>query len=509
MGASHHDETERKYDIDAATVFPNLAEADGVHAVGRPQVHWLEAVYFDTLELDLARSGVTLRRRTGGTDAGWHLKLPAGRDTRTEQREPLGEDREVPESLGARVRALTRGQALAPVAIVRTKRREYPLKDASGSVIALAADDSVEAERLGDDREELAWREWEVELVDGTRDLLDAVERRLLEVGATTAAASSKLARVLGELPAATSAGTSAGTGTGTGTGDGGGGKKAKVTVAELLSAQLGQHLDRLLKQDAGVRAERTEAVHRVRIAARRLRSVLTTFRPLLDTTLTDPLREELRWLGEQFADARDAQVLREHLEAVLDAEPAELVVGSARTRLDEELGAAHRDGREAAMRALDSDRYARLLGSLEDLVAAPPLVSDGDRVARKVLPDLLARDVKRLRRAVRAIEAAQDRAERDPAFHAAESAVPVLGKRARSLASRTKQIQEVLGIHQDTVVARQRLRELGMQAHLAGENAFTFGRLHALEQARAERAESDFAALWEDFSDDQVRRWT
>ena len=108
----------------------------------------------------------------------------------------------------------------------------------------------------------------------------------------------------------------------------------------------------------------------------------------------------------------------------------------------------------------------------------------------------------------MRAIEGAGDAAERDLAFHdarkkakrlryAAESATPVLGKRARSLATDTKAIQQVLGIHQDTVVARDRLRAYGMQAHLDGQNAFTFGRLHALEQARAERAEADFVDAW------------
>lgn len=505
MGASHHDETERKYDVDAATVFPNLAEAEGVDAVGQPLEHRLEAVYFDTSGLDLARRGVTLRRRTGGTDEGWHLKLPTMGDTRTELHEPLGDERAVPESLGMKVRSITRGRALEPVATVRTNRREYPLHDPTGSVMALATDDSVQAQRLGDDREELAWREWEVELVEGTVELLDAVERRLLDAGATTASVRSKLARVLGEPAAVTSPLEST--------------DADDVTVRQLLSAHLGQHLDRLLEQDAGVRAGRREAVHRVRIAARRLRSALTTFRPLLDTTVTDPLREELRWLGEEFARARDAQVLREHLHEVLAAEPAELVVGSVQTRLDEELGAAYASGREAAERALDSDRYVRLLDCLQELVASPPLAADDDRVAADVMSDLLARDVKRLRRAVEDIEAAGDPAARNVAFHearkkakrlryAAESAVPVLRKRARSLGSDTKKIQETLGIHQDTVVARERLREYGMQAHLAGENAFTFGRLHALEQERAEQAEADFATLWRKFGKKQVRRW-
>ena len=135
-------------------------------------------------------------------------------------------------------------------------------------------------------------------------------------------------------------------------------------------------------------------------------------------------------------------------------------------------------------------------------------------------MPRLLARDAKRLRREVRAIDSAEDSTARDHAFHearkkakrlryAAEMATPALGKRARALTKATKKIQTALGVHQDTVVARQRLRELAMQAHLAGDNAFTHGRLHALEQARAERVEADFEDRWRSFRRKQLRRWT
>ncbi len=126
MGLSEHDETERKYDVDAATVFPNLAETAGVDSVGQPATFLLEAVYLDTPGLDLARNGVTLRRRTGGRDEGWHLKLPGGPDTRRELGEPLGAEPTVPETLRARVHAITRGRNLEQVATVRTERREYP-----------------------------------------------------------------------------------------------------------------------------------------------------------------------------------------------------------------------------------------------------------------------------------------------------------------------------------------------------------------------------------------------
>lgn len=149
-----------------------------------------------------------------------------------------------------------------------------------------------------------------------------------------------------------------------------------------------------------------------------------------------------------------------------------------------------------------------------------PRLRPAADTAARKAAPRLLARDVKRLARAVRAIEAAETAEGRDVAFHearkkakrlryAAEAATPAPGKHAKSLAAAAKAVQETLGVHQDSVVARRHLREYGMQAHLDGDNALTFGRLHALEQARAERAEADFAANWATFRSKHLTRWS
>ncbi len=279
-------------------------------------------------------------------------------------------------------------------------------------------------------------------------------------------------------------------------------------TVGQLLVAQLAEHTAKLQAHDSGVRAGRAESIHRLRIAARRLRSAMSTYAPLLDRTVTDPVRDELRWLGASLAQARDAQVMREHLRALIADESPELVIGSVATRIDDQLSAAYQTGREHALAALDSDRYFRLLDALEGLVDSPPLRPTADRAAKKGAARLLRRDARRLHREVRAISSAEEPEDRDTAFHearkkakrlryAAEGATPAVGKRARSLARSAKKVQEALGAHQDSVIARERLREYGMQAHLEGDNAFTFGRLHALEQARADRAAVDFAAAW------------
>jgi CHAD domain-containing protein len=516
MGPSEQDEIERKYDVDPRTVFPNLAEVEGVMSVRPPEEFQLEAVYFDTPRLDLARKGITLRRRSGGRDAGWHLKLPVGPDTRTEVHEPLGDDAEsVPAPLRARVRALVLARPLAPIAKVSTVRREYALGDGDGTVLAWVCDDEVKAQRLeasqgsgGSEGSEpvQSWREWELELERGAHELLDAVEERLLAAGALPAASASKLARALGgpppdERPQPSDT------------------EQAEGATGQLLLAHLAQHTARLREQDAGVRAGTPEAIHRLRIAARRLRSALTTFGPLLDREVTDPVREELRWLGESLAEARDAQVLREHLTGLLAGQPPELVIGSVGVRIDDQLSAAFQTGRERALETLDSERYLRLLDTLDDLIDSAPLTPGADVAAQKGMSRLLARDVKRLRRAVRAIDDAEDPTARDIALHearkkakrlryAAEMATPALGKQARSLGASAKKVQQALGIHQDSVIARERLREYGVQAHLEGDNTFTFGRLHALEQSRGERAESDFAKAWRKFRHKRLHRW-
>ena len=507
MAATRQDEVERKYDVGMAVVFPDLAAASGVRRVGQPAHHDLEAVYYDTAGFDLARRGVTLRRRTGGEDAGWHLKVPRGKDTRTETRLPLGPEGDgVPEELVAPVRAVVRGRALVPVARVSTRRREYPLLGEDEVVLARVTDDDVRAERLaGSDHAEL-WREWEVELDGGDRSLFVEVEGVLERSGALPAVASSKLARVLGDMGTAPM------------------GRRSTAAVepgeaAHLLLKLLGEQRDELLRQDAGVRAEEPEGVHKLRIAARRMRSALTTYRKMLDPEVANALREELRWLGQALAGARDAQVLREHLDGVLAAEEPELVLGPVARRVDDALQAAHIDGLEEAGRALDSERYFRLLDALDAFVADPPLTPKAHTAARKLVPRLLARDFQRLRTAVRDVERADDSHARDIALHearkkakrlryAAESAIPAFGSRAKRYAAKVKKIQQALGVHQDTVVARQVLRTYGIQAHLSGENGFSFGRLHALEQWRADRSEQEFRAAWDALPSKKIRRW-
>jgi CHAD domain-containing protein len=203
----------------------------------------------------------------------------------------------------------------------------------------------------------------------------------------------------------------------------------------------------------------------------------------------------------------------------VLGSEPAELVVGPVVSRVDLDLGAAEQHGREQAVTALSSTRYYRLLDALDDVVAATPDRPRGSRRAVSAVPALVRRDWKRFRRAVKAAQDASTPDGRDRALHearkkakrlryAAESAIPLFTDEAVALAEAAEAVQEALGDRQDTVVARTRLRALAMTAHLGGENAFTFGRLHALEEWRADRAERAFEDAWKQLSRRRLRRW-
>jgi inorganic triphosphatase YgiF len=192
-----HLEVERKFDADPGFVMPDLSVVPGCASVDGPVTHHLAATYYDTADQLLAASKITLRRRTGGTDAGWHLKLPAGQDTRRELHEPLGDD-QVPGRLASLVADVTSGAPLAPIAVLETERGVRALLTAAGQTIAEVADDTVSARRTGSGQPPLTWREIEIEAGPAvTAAAFDAAARLLTSSGARPAASASKLARVL------------------------------------------------------------------------------------------------------------------------------------------------------------------------------------------------------------------------------------------------------------------------------------------------------------------------
>ena len=199
---TEHVETELKFEVGLDFLLPDLgAVADGV-AVSAPEVYHLVASYFDTADLRLAKARITLRRRTGGSDAGWHLKLPVTAGTRRELQLPLGDEAAtVPAQLMSQVAACVRDEPLQVVAVLETRRTVRRLTGPGGEILAELADDVVSGRVPGPSEapgEPAAWREIEVELVTGGPEILAAARALLMAAGAKPSSSASKLGRLLG-----------------------------------------------------------------------------------------------------------------------------------------------------------------------------------------------------------------------------------------------------------------------------------------------------------------------
>ena len=413
-------ETERKYELPAGRPLPRLDDLPEVAGSSDPQEYDLEAEYFDTGDFRLIRHGVTLRRRRGGTDPGWHLKLPAGGKTRREIRLPLGRGgRQVPARLAALVRGYTRGAALRPVARIHTRRQVRTLVDDAGGSLAEIAADDVSAQTLGEQTALSQWNELEVELTGGGRRLLKAADARLRQDGLQPAGRSAKLQRALaGQLPP----------GAGQPSGNGQHPALPPGSAGAAVLGYLRQQADRLLSFDPLVRLDEPDAVHQMRVTSRRLRSTLQSFTEVIPAGQGEKLIAELKWLGGVLGKARDAEVLEERLERRVRETPAELVVGPVAARVQAYFAPVQAAARQEAVAALDSPRYAALLDSLDGLVAAPAVSAAATRPARDVLPAAARRAYRRTGRRLRRAAHAAPGPARDAAFHQARKAA----KRAR-----------------------------------------------------------------------------
>ncbi|EFC83897.1 CYTH and CHAD domain-containing protein [Parafrankia sp. EUN1f] len=504
-------EIERKYSVDPGFMLPKLAQVPGVSTARTRRAVTLEAIYHDTEDLRLARNRITLRRRTGGPDAGWHLKLPVAPGARDEIQRPLGGDgAPVPADLVDLVTAYLRGAALRPVARLVTLRTARRLRDDAGADLAEVVDDQVSATILGSAAGAQKWREIEVELGAGDPALLDEVERVLLAAGAGRSASASKLAQVLGpalaeapgpDVPAAAAK------------------LRRRTPAGTVIRAYLIAQVETLLATDPRVRLDAPDAVHRMRVACRRTRSTLRTFAPFFPAELVAHLDGELRDLAGALSGARDAEVQIAYFTERLAELPAELVRGDAAAVVSGHLAADQNAAREEALAMLRSARYLQLLEDLIALVNAP-LTGSARKPAEKILPGLLHDADRRLTRKVARAGDLPIGLERDELLHsarkqakrlryAAEAVGPVYGSSAAAFARLAESMQELLGTHQDATIARGLLRGWGVRAQEAGDpSAFTLGVLLGLEEHRARTAERDFFDLWPAASARRHRRW-
>lgn len=496
MAGMQQVECERKFDIGSDAPLPSLG---GVVTVGPTREHRMRAVYLDTTDLLLIRHRITLRRREGGSDEGWHLKLPRPDGARLEVHAPLDSGRGtliVPGRLRSEV-ARAVGQAwpqgaeaaLLPAATLTTYRRETDLLDADGRVVAQLCDDTVTA--LPEGR---TWRELEVELVDGDEDLLDRVAEAFEQQGVPLAEAASKLARALGDRPARAAEG---------------GASRRKDPAAEVVRAYLAEQVAVIVGREEDVRADVADAVHKTRVATRRLRSALRTFRRLLDREVTDPLRDEVRWYAGVLGEPRDAEVMKERIVGALAELPEPQVVGPVEQRVSGELDERHAAAHAALVDVLDSDRYLLLLDRLMELLAEPPWRGRARKKASTVLPPLVRRAVGRARDAWVAADAAEGderlhllhetRKRAKAVRYACEALAPTFGDAAAQAAETWERVTEALGGLQDSAVADSWLGDLARRADEAGEETFTYGVLAGAEAAGADRLRADGEAAVRD----------
>ncbi|MGV0702205.1 CYTH and CHAD domain-containing protein [Mycolicibacterium porcinum] len=470
---ARYTEIERKFAVTENTVSPSFEGLSAVAEVVRTGTQHLDAVYFDTPDRDLAAHRITLRRRTGGSDAGWHLKLPAGVDTRTEVRAPLGTATDiVPEDLRDIVLAIVRDRPLSPVARISTQRSVEVLHGDDGTGLAEFCDDRVTASAVGG--EEQRWREWELELLtaDMPDDLMDRLANRLADAGAEPAGHGSKLAKVLGTDTA-----------------------PAPAPPADPVHRAIAEQIEALLVWDRAVRADAYDSVHQMRVTTRKIRSLLQESKDAFGLDDDGWVLDELRALAAVLGVARDAEVLAERYQHALDEMPAELIRGPVRQRLVEGANRRYAAGWRRSLLAMRSQRYFRLLDALEELVnAEQPESADASKSSVSI-----DAAYKRVRKAAKTAAAADSDAEasaeeKDEALHRIRKGAKRLRYTAAAtgadkVSDRAKTIQTLLGDHQDSVVSKAHLSTQADAAHAAGEDTFTYGLLYQQEDDLAQHS--------------------
>jgi len=484
-------ETERKYDAGHDARVPEFTEIPGVEQVTGTHETFLEAVYFDTQDKVLSARRITLRRRTGGADEGWHLKLPLGPDERREIRAPLGQPDVVPRELRDRLEAYTRGRELTPLARLSTRRTVQGLYGPGGEHLADFADDRVHAINLRGTDQGTHWREWEIELVHATAKFFDAAAPALTASGAVPAEHAAKIARALGDAwPPALAIRPAK--------------PRKKGPAREVLIAYLDTQMAELIANDAGVRTGAGEAVHDMRSAARRIRSALRIYRPMLRRDAAAALGRELQWLGRMLGRPRDAEVRRDRILAKLHQLPGEQDAGPARGAIEHELGTTYNTSYQRLLQALDTRRYFDLLDALEDFRNRPPAKAKAKRPARKASAKLVNNAARRMDRSHRQAKKIGGGPQHDNALHeirkdakrlrhAAETVAAIHGKRARRIEKAAKRIQQILGERQDAVVARELLHSLAAGPGLPAGTKTVYEELATAETRAAEQAEAAY----------------
>lgn len=521
-------EIEAKFAVDASTAIPDLCALKDIATVLTREKLDLSAVYYDTKDLRLTRSKITLRRRTGGNDAGWHIKLP-GVTGRKEIRAALEESDaqpQVPTELLAQVRSIVRSQPLLPIAQVDNQRTEITYADASGKPVVEFCDDHVTAHSFLPAGKETSWREWEVELAEGVSGtqrgtaLLEEASAALVSAGAFAATSGSKLVTALGDsinnAPLPPNAQTLA--------------AKEGTPAAAVVEA-LRANRDKLIAFDPKVRSNEWDSIHQMRVATRELRSHLETFHGIIQDPAVETISRELKALAALLGTARDVEVVEQRWKSLLAVEDSGTLDDATIEHLTHDMGRAYRRAHCHIIAALNSERYLNLLEQLDLLLSNPslsfptaPLSKDQHPVGKKarkaalkemdsVMAGHLAQTYNKLVQRHKKATENWDNDElslqqRENYFHdmrkaakklryAAEAAGSAAHLNTKAVYKACKVMQEVLGDFQDSVTSRDKLVELAKAAHRRGEDTFGYGLLYQRERAIGLEALENYKASY------------
>ena len=439
----------------------------------------LLATYFDTPDFRLWARKITLRHRSG-EDEGigtWTLKLPrsnAGRTLDRTELEWVGSLDFVPDQVNEILHGIVRRAMLQRITMLETIRRRLVLQGSKRTFLAELDDDLVTIN--GGPRDGVRFRQIEVELDQADDDLLEQCIDRLRHAGAWVDERGPKLARALDDSVLETVVRPLG----------------PKSTMGDVVRASVQEGFKRILDHEYLIRAAEDdpppESIHQTRVAARRLRSDLQTFKSVLDPVWVSHTRSDLKWLGAALGVVRDVDVLGQHLDL---SGPPTMGDTKGTTELRNQLRQQRSTGAEKVADVLQTERYLLLLDRLHAAAERPPFLVTGSngrhrrngagQRASKALPKLVRRPWKKLSKEVRRAgdqpadgQLHQIRIRSKRLRYAAEATEPVVGKRARRVAAAAEGLQTQLGDHHDAVIAEEWLRNQAKRA--SSKVAFSAG---------------------------------
>ena len=267
------------------------------------------------------------------------------------------------------------------------------------------------------------------------------------------------------------------------------------ATVRDLIGAYLAEQCTVLIDSEAQLRAGE-DVVHTTRVAVRRLRSTIRVFADLFDRAEADDLESELIWWATLLGEVRDLDILTERQAALLSALPPELMLGPVSSTIQTELATRRKRATDDLAGASNSERYRKLIGRIHHWRSDPPFTAAADSPTDAIEAAIKTAKKKARKRLSTAVAVRRAEEPSDELFHrarkaskryryAVEAAAPVWGPKADKVVAQRKDLQDLLGNHQDAIVSAAFLRELGAQVGIrSGQNGFSYGILYAREAA-------------------------